>query len=246
MAAAQHHEISSSVSFIICCQRCIFGNEKSRGSADVFVQQEEAEEAEEEKEEKSQDPRRRMTLINPNDARKSCVTQNTGTCCCTSSPTGPTCTRATRYVLHSNSASERRPLVVRLFPSSQLKENSVAQVVFPSSGPEDLVIACLRLLLYHTTYIRYVRTSFRTLCSFLLDSAGSFWVDCPTTYLQGNPINTYLPTLSHRVRDMKLLNRVFRNCFFFCIAKVRKVSSDVSAGRTIEDEAVAVEGRIYT
>lgn len=45
--------------------------------------------------------------------------------------TGPTCTRATRYVLHSNSASERRPLVVRLFPSSQLKENSVAQVVFP-------------------------------------------------------------------------------------------------------------------
>lgn len=70
MAAAQHHEISSSVSFIICYQRCIFGNEKSRGSADVFVQQEEAEEAEEEKEEKSQDPRRRMTLINPNDARK--------------------------------------------------------------------------------------------------------------------------------------------------------------------------------
>lgn len=50
--------------------------------------------------------------------------------------TGPTCTRATRYVLHSNSASERRPLVVRLFPSSQLKENSVAQVVFPSSEPE--------------------------------------------------------------------------------------------------------------
>lgn len=96
MAAAQHHEISSSVSFIICYQRCIFGNEKSRGSADVFVQQEEEEEAEEveeeeeekekEKEEKSQDPRRRMTLINPNDARKSCVTQNTGTCCCTSSP----------------------------------------------------------------------------------------------------------------------------------------------------------------
>lgn len=137
MAAAQHHEISSSVSLIVCNQRCIFGNEKSRGSADVFVQQEEAEEAEEEKEEKSQDPRRRMTLINPNDARKSCVTQNTGTCCCkvpvgcTSSPTGPTCTRATRYVLHSNSASERRPLVVRLFPSSQLKENSVAQVLSP-------------------------------------------------------------------------------------------------------------------
>lgn len=139
MAAAQHHEISSSVSFIICYQRCIFGNENSRGSADVFVQQEEEKEAEEveeeeeekEKEEKSQDPRRRMTLINPNDARKSCVTQNTGTCCCTSSPTGPTCTRATRYVLHSNSASERRPLVVRLFPSSQLKENSVAQVVSP-------------------------------------------------------------------------------------------------------------------
>lgn len=194
MAAAQHHEISSSVSFIICYQRCIFGNEKSRGSADVFVQQEEEKEAEEaeekeEEEEKSQDPRRRMTLINPNDARKSHVTQNTGTCCCkvpvgcTSSPTGPTCTRATRYVLHSNSASERRPLVVRLFPSSQLKENSVAQVVFPSSGPENLVIACLRLLLYHTTYIRYVHTSFRALYSFLLDSAGSFLVDCPTTSL---------------------------------------------------------------
>lgn len=93
--------------------------------------------------------------------------------------TDPTCTR----VLHSNSASERRPLVVRLFPSSQLKENSVAQVVFPSSGPENLVIACLRLLLYHTTYIRYVHTSFRALYSFLLDSAGSFLVDCPTTYL---------------------------------------------------------------
>lgn len=86
----------------------------------------------------------------------------------------------------------------------------------------------------------------------LLDSAGSFLVDCPSYYLQGtvptSPINTYLtlPTLSHRVRDMKLLNRVFRNCFFFCIAKVRKVSSGVSAGRTVEDEAVAVEGRIYT
>lgn len=91
MAAAQHHEISSSVSLIVCNQRCIFGNEKSRGSADVFVQQEEEkeeaeEEEEKEKEEKSQDPRRRMTLINPNDARKSCVTQNTGTCRCTSSP----------------------------------------------------------------------------------------------------------------------------------------------------------------
>lgn len=144
MAAAQHHEISSSVSFIICCQRCIFGNEKSRGSADVFVQQEEekeaeeAEEAEEEKEEKSQDPRRRMTLINPNDARKSHVLHKIQVLVVVPVHlgTGPTCTRATRYVLHSNSASERRPLVVRLFPSSQLKENSVAQVVFPSSGPE--------------------------------------------------------------------------------------------------------------
>lgn len=210
MAAAQHHEISSSVSLIVCNQRCIFGNEKSRGSADVFVQQEEekeAEEAEEAKEEKSQDPRRRMTLINPNDARKSCVTQNTGTCCCkvpvgcTSSPTGPTCTRATRYVLHSNSASERRPLVVRLFPSSQLKENSVAQVVFPLLRAGE-VIACLRLSLCHTTYLhRYVHTSFRTLYSFLLDSAGSFLVDCPSYYLsryllvQSTPILPYLPYL---------------------------------------------------
>lgn len=69
MAAAQHHEISSSVSFIICNQGSVafFWNENSRGSADVFVQQEEEKEAEEaeeakeekEEEEKSQDPRRR-------------------------------------------------------------------------------------------------------------------------------------------------------------------------------------------
>lgn len=169
MAAAQHHEISSSVSFNICYQRCIFGNEKSRGSADVFVQQEEekeAEEAEEEKEEKSQDPRRRMTLINPNDARKSCVTQNTGTCCCTSSPTGPTCTRATRYVLHSNSASERRPLVVRLFPSSQLKENSVAQVVFPLLRAGE--VSCLSAPFVVPYYLHKVCTYFLPCSLFFL------------------------------------------------------------------------------
>lgn len=180
-----------------------------------------------------------MTLINPNDARKSCVTQNTGTCCCkvpvgcTSSPTGPTCTRATRYVLHSNSASERRPLVVRLFPSSQLKENSVAQVVFPLLRAGE--VSCLSAPFVVPYYLHKVCTYFLSyslffLCSTLL--ALSWLTARPTTSkVPTSPINTYLPTLSHRVRDMKLLNRVFRNCFFFCIAKVRKVSSDVSAGR---------------
>lgn len=53
MAAAQHHEISSSVSFIICYQGSVafFWNENPRGSADVFVQQEEEKEAEEAEEE---------------------------------------------------------------------------------------------------------------------------------------------------------------------------------------------------
>lgn len=63
MAAAQHHEISSSVSFIICYQRCIFGNEKSRGSADVFVQQEEEKEAEEEEEKKQKKKKKKSRRI---------------------------------------------------------------------------------------------------------------------------------------------------------------------------------------
>lgn len=66
-------------------------------------------------------------------------------------------------------------------------------------------------------------------CSTLLALSG-LTARPTTSKVPTSPINTYLtlPTLSHRVRDMKLLNRVFRNCFFFCIAKVRKVSSDVS------------------